>query len=156
MFLTLCRPLVNERLREIIIMHGCVTLRAYCCLLQCSAAENRCDYNQTKLHSRETIYPHLGLFLGTTRPACTVMFPPSCCQNISGGNKIASWTIASLRPRSWRATSLTTFNMPGEKTESFRYKFIVSISDGFIRKVQAALNELLDLLTLPNSSTDYP
>ena len=154
MFLTLCRPLVNERLREIIIMHGCVTLRA--CLLQCSAAENRCDYNQTKLHSRETIYPHLGLFLGTTRPACTVMFPPSCCQNISGGNKIASWTIASLRPRSWRATSLTTFNMPGEKTESFRYKFIVSISDGFIRKVQAALNELLDLLTLPNSSTDYP
>ena len=154
MFLTLCRPLVNERLREIIIMHGCVTLWA--CLLQCSAAENRCDYNQTKLHSRETIYPHLGLFLGTTRPACTVMFPPSCCQNISGGNKIASWTIASLRPRSWRATSLTTFNMPGEKTESFRYKFIVSISDGFIRKVQAALNELLDLLTLPNSSTDYP
>ena len=154
MFLTLCRPLVNERLREIIIMHGCVTLWA--CLLQCSAAENRCDYNQTKLHSRETIYPHLGLFLGTTRPACTVMFPPSCCQNISGGNKIASWTIASLRPRSWRATSLTIFNMPGEKTESFRYKFIVSISDGFIRKVQAALNELLDLLTLPNSSTDYP
>ena len=59
MFLTLCRPLVNERLREIIIMHGCVTLRA--CLLQCSAAENRCDYNQTKLHSRETIYPHLRL-----------------------------------------------------------------------------------------------
>ena len=46
--------------------------------------------------------------------------------------------------------------MPGEMTESFRKKFIVKISDGFIRKVQAALNELLDLLTLPNSSTDYP
>ena len=135
MFLTLCRPLVNERLREIIIMHGCVTLRAYCCLLQCSAAENRCDYNQTKLHSRETIYPHLGLFLGTTRPACTVMFPPSCCQNISGGNKIASWTIASLRPRSWRATSLTTFNMPGEKTESLvrnlLSKFQTDLSEKF-------------------------